>query len=247
MTKAHSHLWYSFTAWAPFSTLYGRCSWDKNRSVFGLFCFIVPALLWLCGWPWVAQYLWTKHPAHSKPRPPWKSPKPVPRIDGSFMVLRSFSFSVDFPSFFFFYFFFCDPLPHFLHSVCLRIFAIMETNVVLLNLSIGWQKLPKENIALDGEFVFMGAPACLFIRWAELRCVYAPCSPFSLSLKVDWRRTWVFNLYDVFHGLIEEKQSARQWTMWTQIILCRNKPTICAECSSVSPTFFFCFCFRRKA
>jgi len=47
----------------------------------------------------------------------------------------------------------------------------METNVVLLNLSIGWQKLPKENIALDGEFVFMGAP------------VYAPCSPFRLALK----------------------------------------------------------------
>jgi len=123
-----------------------------------------------------------------------------------------FRFPLIFPHFFFL-FFFCDPLPHFLHSVCLRIFAIMETNVVLLNLSIGWQKLPKENIALDGEFVFMGAPACLFIRWAELRCVYAPCSPFSLSLKVDWRRTWVFNLYDVFHGLIEEKQSARQWTM----------------------------------
>jgi len=91
------------------------------------------------------------------------------------------------PQFFvyFFSFFFCDPLPHFLHSVCLRIFVIMETNVVLLNLSIGWQKLPKENIALDGEFVFMGAPARSFVRSLRIRPVFA----VSLGFKVRWRRT----------------------------------------------------------
>jgi len=61
----------------------------------------------------------------------------------------------------------------------------METNVVLLNLSIGWQKLPKENIALDGEFVFMGAPARSFVRSLRIRPVFA----VSFGFKVRWRRT----------------------------------------------------------